>query len=97
MKLKVAVGLLILFMLGMTVLGDRGLFKLLRLKRQRQALVLERDRLQADNERLRADIDRLDHDYDYIERVAREEFGMVRPGEFIFLFSDRTDAPAGRP
>ncbi len=35
-------------------------------------------------------VDRLRNDPDYLEKVAREEQGMVRPGETIWKFPSRS-------
>lgn len=47
------------------------------------------------NERLREDVRQLDHqvralrtDEDAIERIARDELGMVRDGEIVFQFPE---------
>ena len=50
----------------------------------------EHDRLTQENERLRQDIQRLREQLDrplsdsLIERIAREEYGMKRPGETVY-------------
>ncbi|MFO8056911.1 MAG: septum formation initiator family protein [bacterium] len=86
MKLKIAVGLFIALILGFTVFGDRGLVSLIKMKRQKEALVRQKEKLEESNRELRQQIDRLRDDYLYIERLAREELGMVKPKEFVFQF-----------
>ncbi len=88
MKLKLVVGLVVLTILGFTVFGENGLFKLARDQHQRSGLLDEADRLRADNEQLRVEIDLLQNDRSYVERLAREKLGMVKPGEFIFQFTE---------
>lgn len=39
------------------------------------------------NEAMKQEIERL-HSPDYLEQLAREELGMVRPGELLFYFQD---------
>ncbi len=51
--------------------------------------------LQRDNRRLAARIDRL-QDPKYLERLARECLGMVKPGEISFVVVPRGHAPAPR-
>ncbi len=41
-------------------------------------------RLRAENERMRRQIARLQSDLLYIERIARERYGMARPGERVY-------------
>jgi len=88
MKLKLVVGLVVLTILGFTVFGENGLFKLASDQRQRNGLLDEADRLRADNEQLRVEIDLLENDRAYVERLAREKLGMVKPGEFVFQFTE---------
>ena len=59
-------------------------------------------RLQKENEALRQRIHRVRNDDDYLEKLAREELNMVRPGEVVYRFqgAPRRDASAcarGRP
>lgn len=93
MKLKVAVGILVLIILGFTVFGDRGLIKLVSYQRQREALAAEASRLQQENQRLTDEIERLKGDDSYLEQLAREELGMVKPGELVFQFTEDKDLP----
>jgi cell division protein FtsB len=37
-----------------------------------------------DNAKLRREVDRLSNDLDAVGRVARDDLGMVKPGEIIF-------------
>ncbi len=96
MKLKMAVGVLVLIILAFTVFGDRGLINLVRYQKERQELVSQAQKLKEQNEELRAEIERLKNDPSYIERQAREELGMVKPGELVIQFSDDPgkDSPA---
>lgn len=91
MKLKLVVGILILIILGFTVFGENGLLNLVRYQRQRQALVQESARLREENEQLKKEIELLKSDRGYIERLAREELGMVKPGELVFQFAEQRE------
>ncbi len=93
MKLKIAVGLFIAVILGFSVFGDQGLISLIRMKRQKESLVREKNQLAKKNEKLRQEIERLESDYLYIERLAREELGMVKPREFVFQFPTSREEP----
>ncbi len=44
-------------------------------------------RLQKENETLRERIYRLRHDDLYLEKIAREDLGLARPGEIIYRFA----------
>lgn len=68
--------------------GDRGLLHLLDQRHRAEALAQEIDALQAENASLVLEIAALRSDPRAIERVAREELGMLRPGETVFLVRD---------
>jgi len=53
---------------------------------------------QAESERLRVRIERLRHDPGMLERLAREDLGMVRPGDVIIeLPAPATPTASGAP
>ncbi len=68
--------------------GDEGLIEI---RHQSEALALLQarvDRLEAENDSLRQVLNMLEHDKDYIEKVAREEYGMVKPGEKVYRLQE---------
>lgn len=67
-------------------LGDRGLFKLVGLLRDRASLVAEIQALDARQTSLEADLKRYRYDRSTIERVAREQLDLVLPGETVYKF-----------
>ena len=48
-------------------------------------MVLETEvsRLEAQNDSLRKILRQLDGDMEYIEKIAREELGLIKPGEVV--------------
>jgi len=71
----------------------------LQTSRAREATILERIRVsEANVERLKQRIDRLGHDGVTLERAAREELGMVKPGDVVIVLPPPpTQAPAPAP
>jgi cell division protein FtsB len=65
--------------------GDRGYLRLLEKRDRAQALALEVERLEEENGRLGNEIQSLKTDPRAIEKIAREELGLARPGEKVFL------------
>jgi len=76
-----------------SVFGDRGLLSLVEKRRQVEALRLEIEELRAANSQLVREITDLRESPRAIERLAREELGLARPDETVFLIRDETDAP----
>jgi cell division protein FtsB len=65
--------------------GDRGYLSLLDKRNRGQVLAREISRLDEENGRLAAEIASLKTDPRAIEKLAREELGLARPGEKMFL------------
>jgi cell division protein FtsB len=79
-------GFFILSLCFYTALGERGVLHLWRLKTEKANLDEKNYRLQKENENLRERISKLRHDNFYLEKIAREELNLVRPGEIIYRF-----------
>jgi len=71
-----------------TVFGGNKINKPWRLGQEKTRLEERNFVLQKENEILRERIYRLRHDDRYLERIAREELNLVRPGEIIYRFAD---------
>lgn len=74
--------------------GDRGFIQLVAKREQAELLKREIEDLRAENGRLAAEIVALKTDPRAIERVAREQLGLARPGETVFLIREE---PQERP
>lgn len=72
------------------LVGEKGLMETLKARRQYQELAASIDTLKRENGRLREESRRLKDDPATIESVAREELGLIRPGELLFIIRDAT-------
>lgn len=90
-----ALGLLV----AAALLSDQGVLKLRRLQGEIESLHKDVQTLEAENERLFRAIAELRHDPSTIERLAREELGLVRPGERVLRFprTPRAEGTGGSP
>ena len=70
------------------LVGERGLMETLRARRQHQELVSSIERLRIENARLREEARRLRTDPGTIEALARQELGLIKPGEMLFIIKD---------
>lgn len=70
-----------------TTFGERGLLHLWRLWGEQKKLDEANFLLQKENEILRERIYRLRNDDLYLEKIAREDLSLVRPGEIIYRFT----------
>lgn len=73
---------------GIFLLSDRGL---LQVRRQRVQLARAQDevaQLEADDKRLEAEVAALKSDPRALEKVAREQLNLVKPGEIVLVLPD---------
>jgi cell division protein FtsB len=66
------------------VFGSRGVVELRALERQQADTEALAFRLEQDNQRRRDHLDRLETDDAYLEKLAREKLGWIKPGEFVY-------------
>lgn len=87
---------LLLLLSIVTVVGDRGAIHLWRLRGEKVLLDEQNYRLQKENDALQQRVSRIRHDDHFLEKLAREELNMVRPGEVVYRFSARRSDKAER-
>ncbi len=66
--------------------GPDGVAKALRLEQDLSKLEVKNQELRQENTDLQRQVESLRVDRGAIERVARDELGMVRPEDIVFLF-----------
>ena len=76
-----------------SLVGDKGLLETLRARRQYAEITAGLAAKRHENARLRDEVRRLKEDPASVEAIAREELGLIRPGELLFIVHDA--APAG--
>jgi len=89
MKKKRILILIIIFLIvlgSLTFLGEKGIFSLLRLRKEVIRIKEKNLQLEEENQKLKEEVKRLQSDKRYIEEVARRELGMVKEGEIIYRF-----------
>ncbi|HID10386.1 MAG TPA: septum formation initiator family protein [Candidatus Latescibacteria bacterium] len=68
------------------VFGEHGLWRIWKLKRRARALKEEVVRIEAKRRALEEEKKKLEEgDPEYIEKLARERYGMVKPGERVYI------------
>jgi cell division protein FtsB len=67
------------------LVGDKGLLETIRARRQYDTVAGALSATRADNARLREHIRRLKEDPASVEAIARQELGLIRPGEVLFI------------
>jgi len=70
------------------LVGDKGMLDTIRARRQYAELAAALAQKRQENMRLREQIRRLREDPAAIESLAREELGLIRDGEVLFILRD---------
>ena len=68
--------------------GEGSLADVVRLKREVDVQAIENQRLQQRNEILAAEVKGLKSGLDAVEERAREDLGMIKPGETYYMVVD---------
>ena len=80
-------GLVFLICLSLIIVfifGDHGLLKLYKIKSQRKTIQTHIAQLRDEREKAKEKKNKIENDLNYIEKMAREKYKMVKPGEKIF-------------
>lgn len=70
------------------LVGDKGLLETIRARRQYAVVSSALEARRQENIRLREEVRRLKEDPASVEAIAREELGLIRPGEVLFIVHD---------
>tara|TARA_Y100000022_G_C13175427_1_gene340723 strand:- start:451 stop:783 length:333 start_codon:yes stop_codon:yes gene_type:complete len=80
---------LIFFSLSIVfIFGDHGVLKLYKIKNERKTIQKKIASLREEKEKLKNEKHKVENDLSYIEKIAREKYKMVKPGEKIFKVVD---------
>ena len=90
-NLLILLGIALFVLAGNAILGKSGLQALLEARRENQGLDQEIERLEEENRQLETEIQGLRSDPGAIEKLAREQMRMAKPGEIIFTLPGEQD------
>ncbi|MBI2218248.1 MAG: septum formation initiator family protein [Candidatus Rokubacteria bacterium] len=86
---RLVVSAVVVLLLGGLAVGGSGMMRVREMQRELEALEHDIVRLRAETRRLNQTVEKLRHDPAYIEQLARETLGLVRPGETVLKFPSR--------
>ena len=75
---------IILLIWFFSLFGEKGVIKIIQLRRERDV-----SRIQTENKKLQEEIKRLREDPRYLESVARNDLGLIKDNEILFIFEDK--------
>lgn len=91
-SLFLAAGLVLLLI--QDVFGTHGVLAMRRAQKEAEMVQQEINRINNENRQLQDNVKALKSDPQAIERIAREEMGLARPGEYIFKIPGKPGGPA---
>ena len=81
---KVFLLIVAVFILGAFLFNNRGLISWYKYAMERERIESELDSLKAEEVRLRNEIEKLKFAPEYLEKLAREKYGMAKEGEKVY-------------
>ncbi len=77
------IGILLFF----AIFGGRSLMQIYHLKEEREKIRIANARLREENQKLAEQVLRMKHNKrEEVEKIAREELGLVKKGELVYKF-----------
>ena len=76
--------ILILFFILWHVISPNGALKYYNIRKQLDESRIKNEILKKENNALREEIDKLGNDPLYIEKIAREKYGMIKKNEILY-------------
>lgn len=70
------------------IVGEKGLVEIVKARQDYSNLETSLQHVRTENAQLREQARLLREDADTIERVAREQLGLIKPGEKLFILKD---------
>jgi len=70
----------------LTIFGERGLMHIYQLRGERARIQAANTRLGEENQKLTEQVNRMRNNQSEIEKIARENLGLVKKGEIVYQF-----------
>lgn len=84
-----ALALVVLTLIVHEIFGENGYLAMRRKQQEFESLQLQIEKLKQENQRLEQQIKSLRSDPKAIEKLAREQMKMARPGELIYVLPEK--------
>lgn len=78
-----------IFLVIAAIFRDDGIIKTHQLNKKLDLLKLDIINMKKENDKIKSEIHTLKRDPSYVEKIAREELGLVKPGEIVFEFVEK--------
>ncbi len=79
------------------IFGTHGVLAMRRAEQEAASVRQEINQLNEENRQLQENVKSLKSDPQAVEKIAREEMGLARPGEYIFKIPPKSGEPSSAP
>ena len=80
------IAVLAILIAALSVVGKKSLLKIYQMNKTKTELRQDITRLRQDNEELARELKTFAHNPGQVEAIAREDLGLVKPGEIVYQF-----------
>ena len=94
---RALIGLLVLVLVVHDIFGTHGYLAMRRTQQEIKKVTADLDQLNKENAQLEQEVKELKTDPHKIEKIARDELGLARPGEVIIKIPRSQQLPADSP
>jgi cell division protein FtsB len=93
---RIVLAMFLLALLLLALLPNRSLYAYLRVREKISTVTADNERLHHETAQLRYEVQRLQEDLKYLEQIAREKYGMLKPNEEVYIINspEPIDLPA---
>ncbi len=95
--LRTLLGILAVVLLMDNIFGTHGLLAMRRMQREIAAVKKDLERMSEENRQLGQQVRELKSDPQLIEKIARDELGLARPGEVIIKIPQQPQSGPAKP
>ncbi|MBI2027532.1 MAG: septum formation initiator family protein [Deltaproteobacteria bacterium] len=87
-KILYFVGFFLILIFCFSLFGNKGLLRILSLKKEYQSIASNVEKVKTQNEELFKEIKLIEGERSYLEKAVREKLGFVRDDEIVYEFND---------
>lgn len=88
---------LAVIIVAVALFGATGLRRFQKLRAETDALQQQNQILAKENQELSAEVERLKNNPAYVEKIARDQLGQIKPGETVYLVPNESAPNEGQP
>lgn len=88
-KFVIMIGILLVFVSAFVLFSNYGLVNRIKLENRKKELIEDFAEKEKSSDSLRKTVKLLKENKEEIERIAREKYGMIKPGEKVYVIKEK--------